>query len=154
MNTLVIYDSVYGNTEKIAQTIGDAIQGDVKVVRPGEMAPSMWEKLDILIIGSPTQGGRATQVIQDVVTTIPEPILKGINIATFDTRITTKLVGIFGYAATRLANSLISRGGNLVIPAEGFFVKGRGGPLKEGELERADLWSKAIQSTCYNRVLV
>lgn len=33
MKALVVYDSVYGNTEKIAKAIGGAIIGDVKVLR-------------------------------------------------------------------------------------------------------------------------
>jgi len=31
MKTLIVYDSVYGNTEKIAKAIGGAITGDVKL---------------------------------------------------------------------------------------------------------------------------
>ena len=33
MKTLVIYDSVYGNTEKVAKAIGEAIGGVVRVAR-------------------------------------------------------------------------------------------------------------------------
>ena len=33
MKTLVVYDSVYGNTEEIAKAIGDAISGEVKLQR-------------------------------------------------------------------------------------------------------------------------
>ena len=36
MRTWVVYDSVHGNTEKIAQAIGAAIGDDVPVVRVGE----------------------------------------------------------------------------------------------------------------------
>ena len=152
MKTLVTYDSVYGNTEKIARAIGDAIDGEVKVVRPGDVNLSAWKMPDLLIIGSPTLGGRPTQAIQDFLAAIPESILKGINIATFDTRLRTKLVGVFGYAAARIANSLVTRGGVLIVSPEGFFVKGRGGPLKEDEPERAGRWAKATLAAYYNRV--
>jgi hypothetical protein len=33
MKTLVVYDSVYGNTESIARAIGDAVGGEVEVLR-------------------------------------------------------------------------------------------------------------------------
>ena len=36
MKVLVVYDSAYGNTEKIARAIGSAISGDVKVLRAGK----------------------------------------------------------------------------------------------------------------------
>jgi flavodoxin len=61
MAALVIYDSMYGNTEKIAKAIGGAIAGDVKIILAGEASPSQLESVDLLIVGSPTQGFRATK---------------------------------------------------------------------------------------------
>jgi flavodoxin len=144
MKVLIVYDSVYGNTEEIAKAIGSAINGDVKVLRVGEVNPSELKTIDLLIIGSPTQGGRPTQAIQDFLNKILEPSLQGINIAVFDTRMSTKFVRIFGYAAGRIASSLKGKGSTLAVPPEGFFIKGTQGPLKEGELERAAAWAKGI----------
>ena len=58
MRILIVYDSLHGNTEKIAQAIGDALVGEVSVRRPdgAEGAPKV-EAIDLLIIGSPTHGG-------------------------------------------------------------------------------------------------
>jgi len=144
MKALVVYDSVYGNTEKIARAIGGAIAGEVKVLRPGEVNPSDLASLDLLIVGSPTQGGRATPAIQEFLSKIPANALKNISVASFDTRFSTRLVKIFGYAAGRIANVLKDKGGRLVAPPEAFIVKSREGPLKEGELERAASWAKGI----------
>ena len=36
------------------------------------------------------------------------------------------------------------QGRNVIIESEGFVVKGRKGPLKEGELERAEKWANQI----------
>jgi len=144
MKALVIYDSVYGNTEEIARAIGGAITGEVKVLRAGEVSPSELESVDLLIVGSPTQGGRPLQPVQDLLNSIPESSLKGVNVAAFDTRLTAKWVVIFGYAAGRIAKNLEKKGSNLVASAEGFFVKGGKGPLKEGELGRAAAWAEGI----------
>jgi len=144
MKALIVYDSVYGNTEEIAKAIGSAINGDVKVLRVGEVNPSELRMIDLLIIGSPTQGGRPTPAIQDFLDKIPEPSLQGINIAVFDTRMSTKFVRIFGYAAGRIASSLKGKDSTLAVPPEGFFIKGTQGPLKEGELERAAAWARGI----------
>jgi flavodoxin I len=65
-------------------------------------------------------------------------------VAAFDTRISTKWVGVFGYAAGRIARSLKGKGGTLIAPLEGFFVKGTQGPLKDGELERAADWAQTV----------
>jgi flavodoxin len=142
MRTLVVYDSVYGNTEAIARAIAGAIAGEV--LRVGEANPAALKEIDLLIVGSPTQGGRATPAIQAFLSKIPEAAIKGIRVAAFDTRISTKWVGIFGYAARRIARNLKGRGGTLVVPPEGFFVKSTKGPLKEGETERAAAWARGL----------
>jgi len=144
MKALIVYDSVYGNTEKIARAIAEAItpSGEVKVLRAGEANPSDLESTELLIVGSPTHGGRPTPPIKDLLNKAPK--LQGINVAAFDTRIMTKLVGVFGYAAGRIANNLKKKGGTLIASPEGFFVTGGQGPLKEGELERAAAWAKGM----------
>jgi len=144
MKVLIVYDSVYGNTEKIAKAIGGAITGEVKVLRVDEANLSELKTIDLFIVGSPTQAGRPTPAIQDFLNKVPEPSLQGINVAAFDTRIPTKLVRVFGYAAGRIAGNLKGKGGILVASPEGFFVKGSKGPLREGELERAADWAKGI----------
>ena len=140
MKILIVYDSTYGNTEEIARAIGEAITGEVKVLRVGEADPS--ETFDLLIVGSPTHGGRPTQAIQDFTKRVPA--LNGASVAAFDTRLSTGLVKIFGYAAGRIGKPLEKKGGILVKPPEAFFVKGTKGPLREGELERAASWAGEI----------
>jgi len=144
MKALVVYDSAYGNTEKIAKSIGGAITGDVKVLRAGEVNPSGLEPVDFLIVGSPTYGGRPTPAVQGFLNNIPEPAVKGMGVAAFDTRLPAKWVKIFGYASGKIAGLLKAKGGILIMAPEGFFVKGTKGPLLEGELERAASWAKKI----------
>jgi len=144
MKALIIYDSMYGNTEKIAKAIGSAITGEAEVLHVGEANHSEWESINLLIVGSPTQGGRPTPAIQDLLNKVSESAIKGINVAAFDTRFSTRWVGIFGYAAGKIAGNLKGKGGTLVASPEGFFVKGKEGPVKEGELERAASWAKEI----------
>ncbi len=144
LKTLVVFESAYGNTEEIARSIGSGIDGDVKVLRSGEVSPPDMESLDLLIIGSPTQAGRPLSSIQDFLKNVAEPVIKGTKVATFDTRFSTRAVKVFGYAAGRIAESLKKKGGNLIAQPEPFFVKGAKGPLKEGELERAAGWAREI----------
>lgn len=146
MNCLIIYDSVYGNTEQIAQAIGNTLgsQMDVKVVRVSNVKTEQLIGLNLLVIGSPTHGGSPIQAIKDFLNQIPESSVREINVAAFDTRLATRWVKIFGYAAGKIADSLKKQGGTLVALPEAFFVKGRKGPLKEGELGRVTSWVNNI----------
>jgi flavodoxin len=137
MKALIVYDSVYGNTEKIARAIVEVINpsNEVKVMQAGEANPSELASIDLLIVGSPTHGGRPTPAVQEFLNKVPK--LQGINVAAFDTRIQAKLSRVFGSAAGRIARNLKGKGGTLIASSEGFFVTSTKGPLKEGELERA-----------------
>jgi len=147
MKTLVVYDSVYGNTEKIAKSIGEAIGEDVKVLSTGAVSSSDLESVDLLIAGSPTYGGRPTPGMQNFLNNIVVgSSLKGVSVAAFDTRSTANWVKIFGFASGRIAGNLKAKGGTLILTPEGFFVTDTKGPLKEGELERAASWAKEIVS--------
>ncbi len=156
MKSLVIYDSLYGNTEKIAQVIGESlgILGEVAIKRVGDVQMEDLVGLDLFILGSPTQKFRATAVMKDFLKRIPANGLKGVKVAAFDTRLTQGnidgtpvlpyFVKIFGYAAEPMANGLKKKGGTLVVPPEGFYVEGTEGPLQAGELERAADWVKKL----------
>ncbi len=137
MRALVVYDSSYGHTEKIAQAIGEAIDG--RVLWVGDVKPADLLGFDLLIVGSPTHGGFPTPEIDRLLKALPA--LKDFKVAAFDTR--TKR-SIFGYAAPRIARHLEQRGGGLQAPPEGFLVLGTRGPLVEGELARAAGWAKGL----------
>lgn len=141
MRSLIIYDSTYGNTEKVAQAIGQAIAGEIR--RVGLVSPSDLKGFDLVVIGSPTMGGKPTEAIRALLKAAG-PVLKGAQVATFDTRLTAKWVRIFNYAAPRMAGSLKEMGATLLGSPEGFFVLGKEGPLKDGELERAAAWAKGL----------
>jgi len=110
---------MYRNTKQIAKSIGDAITGDVKVLRIGEVNPSELESIDLLIVGSPTHGFRPTKLIQTFIDNIPGHTLRGIDVAAFDTRIPASevrtglrlLMRLGGYAAKRIADALKKKGG-------------------------------------------
>jgi hypothetical protein len=62
----------------------------------------------------------------------------------FNSKVARYLVDKGGYAAKHIAKALEKKGGKLVVPPEGFFVKGDNGPLAEGELARAAKWAEQI----------
>jgi flavodoxin len=144
MTSLIVYDSVYGNTEKVAKAIGAALPGEVKVVRVGQVDGSTYVGADLLVVGSPTLGGRPTEGIGEMLNRIPGSAVKGLRVASFDTRYSGRFVKVFGFAADRIAAALTAKGAVMVLPPEPFYVTGKKGPLKEGELERAAEWAKGL----------
>jgi flavodoxin I len=146
MKAWIVYDSQWGNTEQIAQAIGDALAGEVEVLRAVDVEPSGVEALDLLIIGSPTHGGRPTEPVQGLLDQLGGTLPAGTRVAAFDTRLATRLVAVFGYAAARIARTLESAGATLLVPPEGFVVEGKEGPLRQGELEHAAAWARQITS--------
>jgi len=152
MKAFIIYDSIYGNTEKIAQAIGDGLPGEVKVVRVGEVNPSELKTYDLIILGSPVHGGRATPAIDAFIKKLPANSLQRKSVAAFDTRFESEdqgvglrlLMSVIRYAAERIAKDLVKKGGRLVAEPEGFIVENKEGPLKQGELERASKWAKEM----------
>lgn len=144
MKVLVVYDSVYGNTEEIAKAMGEGIGEDAKVVKAENSGPADLESVELLIVGAPTYGGRPTPKMKELLGTIKSTSLKNVKVATFDTRFPATWVKIFGFAAGKIEKQLKSQGGKSVIKPEGFFVSGTKGPLVDGEYERAVKWAQDI----------
>ncbi len=151
MNALVIYDSVFGNTEKIAQSIAAAL--GTQAILVSQVDSGQLRGLDLLVVGSPTRGFRPTEGISKLLNGLPKNHLAGGRVAAFDTRLVLEtidskalrfLVDKGGYAAKTIAKALVKQGGVLAAPAEGFFVTGEQGPLKAGELERAAAWASGL----------
>jgi flavodoxin len=149
MKALVIYDSVFGNTEKIAAAITKGVGVDCQCLRAGAVSIAQITAVDLVIMGSPTRSFAATPALMSLMEAIPEGTLAGKKVAAFDTRIQmsgikgllfTKIIDKGGYAAPIIAGHLQSKGGTLTGSVEGFFVKGEEGPLAAGELERAEEW--------------
>ena len=155
MKSMVLYDSVYGNTENVARAIAAVLAqaGEVEVQPVKAITAGQLSGLDLLLVGSPTQAFGPIQGTKDFIKSLTGKSLKGIKVAAFDTRMDVKevnnviltiMAGIFGYAAEKISKGLKSAGGVEVIAPAGFFVTGNEGPLTEGELERAAAWAGEI----------
>jgi flavodoxin len=123
MKALVVYDSVFGNTEKVAQAIGEALaaQAEVQTLGVGSVKPEHLAGMDTLIVGSPTRAFRPTPAITTWLKGLPSGSLQGVKVAAFDTRIAAEdtnsgllkvMVKLFGYAARPIGSRLTQKGGD------------------------------------------
>ena len=151
MKTLILFESYFGNTEKIARLIGEAFEETEFAIcketkRIGDY--------DLIIWGAPTRGFRPAPDTAKLLFNSPPKTIQNKNFAVFDTRIDLetiksgfwrKLVNRGGYAAPAMHKKLKNKGGFLLADPEGFYVLDREGPLKEGEEDRAREWGKMIR---------
>jgi hypothetical protein len=161
MRAFVVYESMYGNTEQVAEAIGQALSttGDVTVVDVASAPASLPDGVDLLVVGGPTHafgmsraatrqqalatGGRATDLeagIREWLGALhvgsPAPAA-----ATFDTRVKVPLLpGSAANAAGRVLRQL----GLSMQARESFYVVDQQGPLRDGELERAAAWGRSL----------
>lgn len=147
---LVVYDTFFGNTEKIAKAMAEAIDGEAKKV--SDLQREDLDGIQILIAGSPTRAFRPTPAMVAWLKSLRGE-LSGVRGGVFDTRIRLEtaqsgflrfLIRIFGYADATLAKLMTQTGATLALPSEGFGVVDSEGPLIDGEQDRAQAWARGI----------
>jgi hypothetical protein len=163
MRAHVIYESMYGNTQSIAEAVAEGLRDAgvrVELTEVGS-APGQPDPLtDLLVVGGPTHAfglsrpgtreSAAEQAHRRVISAhlgirewlddLPA-VVSGVA-AAFDTHIDKRWVP--GSAARSAARRLEATGYRLAAPAESFFVRDSEGPLKAGEVARARRWGREL----------
>lgn len=156
MKILMVYDTMFGNTERIAQAMVDATtdQHQAELVRVQDVTTAQLQSCDILVIGSPTHGFRPTPDIASRIKRLSSEVPEAkFRYAVFDTRsdideidskILSSMVRLFGYAAASMDKTLAKRGFKRAEAPAGFIVHGKEGPVKDGEIDRATAWMRSV----------
>ena len=156
MKTVIIYDSYFGNTQKIAEAIHGSLKKskkEIQILNVKDFKPKILDNTHLLIVGSPTRAFRPTESIVNMIKQIPNSSLNCTKVISFDTRIDLKkidskilafFVKLFGYAAPTIQKELIKKGGIPITEPIGFYVDDKEGPLSKGESERAREWISTI----------
>lgn len=178
MKAVVVYESMYGNTRRIAEAIGVGLAalGKVGVGSVSEIAPSEVDGVDLLVVGGPTHmhgmsrsGSRkaAMEVAETHDNIDAEPDAAGPGLrdwfkelpeqadalgAAFDTRI-DKPEMLTGSAAKGIAKQLRRHHFQTVGEPQSFFVDESDGPLHAGEINRAQLWGVELVARCCERAV-
>jgi hypothetical protein len=160
MHAMVVYETLWGNTEQIAREVAAGIDGEsVEVVDAASAPPVIEADIDLLVVGAPTHAfSMSTTSTRDAArqqgaTDIPargirewiEGLAKSaraVPVATFDTRVVTPRLP--GSAAKKAMKRLVSLGFRPAAKPETFGVHGYSGPVADGELERARQWGRTV----------
>jgi hypothetical protein len=169
MHALVVYESMYGNTHRIAEQIADGLRrkGEVKVVAVSDATDELIDWADLVVVGGPThihgltgaksrQGARESAAKPGSRLTL-DPAADRLGIrewfgslseadhkraAAFDTRFSGPAL-LTGRASGGIANGLRRHGFDLVAEPESFLVD-KQTQLVAGEADRAAVWGAGL----------
>jgi len=160
MKAIVVYESHWGNTAAIARAIAEGIGPESQALSTAQASGAAIADADLIVAGAPLLG--FSLPTEDMLKSIranahndPTPpdlshpsmrawldtLPKGSGrAAAFETRIWWSP----GSAAKTILSKLERAGYRPIAKAGRFIVKGKYGPLRDGELERARLWGAEL----------
>ena len=162
MRALVVYESMFGNTETIARSVADGLADrlPVDVVPVGDAPALVGADVTLLVVGGPTHafGLSRPATRRDAATQSEGGVVSGpsglrewlsrldgsrtVPVVTFDTRVARpRLPGSAAHAAQRRLRRM---GFPTAAPPTSFWVTGTRGPLVAGEQERARRWGEEL----------
>lgn len=163
MKALIIYESLWGNTEKVARAVAAALAGSFDVeVFDSDTAPTAVTDYDLIVVGGPTHAFSMTRpttrrgaVEQNHAPHEPRrgirewlaelsPATREQRAVTFDTRVDSPRLP--GSAAKAARHELRSLGFETRDKPMTFRVHGYEGPLRAGEVERAGAWARGLET--------
>ncbi len=147
MKAVVVYDSKFGNTERIARAIAEQLGAGepAAVVAASAASERDLAGIALLAVGGPTQGHGLSPDLRAFLMRIPQEAVRDVPTVTFDTRLPWARF-LSGSAAAASAKRLAKKGARLLMPPESFLVAKSEGPLAEGELARASAWANDVRA--------
>ncbi|MEO3876005.1 flavodoxin [Nonomuraea sp. B12E4] len=163
MDALVVYESMFGNTKRIAEAVAEGLATRLRteVVEVGSAPGRVGPEVVLLVVGGPTHAFAMSRAStrRSAAQQATAPLLSSgdgvrewlaalgtasatLGSAAFDTRVAKPRLP--GSAARGVAKRLRRLGIRAVAPAQSFYVAGTEGPLAEGELERARQWGESL----------
>jgi hypothetical protein len=161
MRALVVYESLWGNTEKVARAIADELgQGMEVTIVDVDSAPTSVDEYDLLAVGGPTHAfsmsrptTRRTAVENNHAPHAPtrgirewlnelSPTDRHGKAVAFDTRVNSPRLP--GSAARAAKQELRSLGFEVPVKQKTFRVEDLEGPLIDGELDNARAWAREV----------
>lgn len=166
MRALLVYESMFGNTQAVARAIAEglAVHMPVEIVEVSDAPERVGAEVDLLVVGGPTHAFSMSRAsTREDATTKSDQVLvsqdrgirewidalreapAGTRVATFDTKVEKPHVP--GSAARAARKHLRKVGFRASEPPTTFFVDGMTGPLVDGELDRARSWGDGLGAT-------
>ncbi|HEY50388.1 MAG TPA: hypothetical protein G4O20_01090 [Dehalococcoidia bacterium] len=140
MKGIVVYDTSYGNTKTIAETISETLKEsgiEVDAFYVKDVKKLSAKDYNFLVLGSPTKFGTMSFTVKGFLGKVKSKEWMNKPFAAFDTENPENIERNEGSAAEKIAEKLREKQMNQLLPVLKAVVLGWKGPLQEGEIERA-----------------
>ncbi len=147
MKGIVVYDSSYGNTKAIAETISETLKEsgiEVDAFYVKDVKKLSAKDYNFLVLGSPTRFGTMSFAIKGFLGKVESKEWINQPFAAFDTENPENIERKEGSAAEKIAEKLKEKKMNQLLPVLKAVVLGQKGQLKEGEIERAKEYASKL----------
>jgi flavorubredoxin len=161
MKAVVVYESHWGNTAEIARAVAEGIGPGARAMTTEEASAEAVADADLLVVGAPViafslPSPRAEDAVAATADSAPTPptmvkpsmfwwladLPSGTaEAAAFETHVRWSPGGATG----TIERDLKRKGYRVNANSGKFLVRGRYGPLRDGELERARAWGSALR---------
>jgi flavorubredoxin len=159
MKVVVIYESFWGNTEAVARAVAEGFGPDVHALSTAEASGPAIAGVDLIVVGAPVLGFQlTTDGMRDSIRNaigapkradLSRPSMRSWleqlpaghgSFAAFETGLRWSPGG----ATSAIARGLEQAGYRPLAKGRRFVVKGKFGPLRDGELDRARSWGAEL----------
>ena len=147
MKGTVIYDTSYGNTRRVGETIAETLkesgmQVDVFYVKDVKKLSGM--DYDFLVLGSPTKWGTMSFTVKGFLGKVKSQEWMNKPFAAFDTENPENIERKEGSAAEKIAEKLREKQMRELVPVLKAVVLGWKRPLQEGEIDRTTEYARGL----------
>jgi menaquinone-dependent protoporphyrinogen IX oxidase len=152
MKGIVVYDTSYGNTKKIAETIAETLKEsgiEVDLFYLKDVKKLNAKDYDFFVLGSPTKFGTMSFAVRGFLGKVKSEEWMNKPFAAFDTENPenierAKIEKKEWSAAEKIAAKLKEKKMNQLLPVLKALVLGQKGPLVEGEIERTKEYTRTL----------
>jgi len=152
MKGMVVYDTSYGNTKRIAETIAETLKEcgiEVDLFHVKDVKKLSAEDYDFLVLGSPTRFGTMSFAIRGFLGKVKSEEWMNRPFIAFDTENPENIERAQAEkkewsAAEKISEKLRDKKMNQLLPVLKAVVFGQKGPLKEGEIGRAKDYAREL----------
>jgi menaquinone-dependent protoporphyrinogen IX oxidase len=147
MKGIVVYDTSYGNTKTIAETISETLKESgiaVDTFYVKDVKKLSAKDYDFLVLGSPTKFWTMSLTVKGFLGKVKSKEWVNKPFAAFDTEDPENIERKRGSAAEKIAEKLREKQMNQLLPVLKAVVLGWKGPLQEGEIERTKEYAREL----------